>query len=130
MNIFEEATRLKLRFPSTKGALSLEDLWDLPLTSKNGPSLDNVARAVNSQLKESAEESFVTERSSANTELQLKMDVALHVIGVRKAENQAKIDAKAREQKKAQLEDLINRKKNEALEGKSLEDLQKELESL
>ena len=28
-NLFEMATRSKLRFPSTKGELSVEDLWDL-----------------------------------------------------------------------------------------------------
>ena len=31
--MFQKASRLKLRFDSPKGLLSVEDLWDLPLTS-------------------------------------------------------------------------------------------------
>jgi hypothetical protein len=30
MNIFEQASRLRLRFESSKGQLIVEDLWELP----------------------------------------------------------------------------------------------------
>jgi hypothetical protein len=36
MNIFEQATRAKIRFSTPVGMLSVEDLWDLPLTSTQG----------------------------------------------------------------------------------------------
>ena len=46
MNIFEMATRKKIRFNSPQGDLSTEDLWDLPLSSKvNGKAnLDDIAK--------------------------------------------------------------------------------------
>ena len=42
IDIFKQAAKAKLRFPSSKGELRVEDLWDLPLTSKTGPSLDSL----------------------------------------------------------------------------------------
>ena len=58
-NLFMQATREKFRFESSKGDLSVEQLWDLPLTSRTGFDLDTVAKAVNADLKASNEESFV-----------------------------------------------------------------------
>ena len=57
MNIFEEATRSKLRFDSLAGKLSVEQIWDLPLKEKKGvvDNLDRIAIATNKQLQESSE---------------------------------------------------------------------------
>lgn len=45
-DIFEIASRRKYRFPSAIGELTVEQLWDLPLTDpKRGATLDNVAKA-------------------------------------------------------------------------------------
>ena len=65
-NLFEIATRQKFTFPSPRGLLNVEQLWDLPLTSirpdgstrTDSVSLDTVARAVNTQLKAVTEETF------------------------------------------------------------------------
>ena len=35
-NIFEYATRSKLRFQSSHGVLTVEQLWEVPLRSKAG----------------------------------------------------------------------------------------------
>ncbi len=129
MSIFEKATRLKLRFPTTKGLISVEDVWDLPLTSQQKVSLDSLARDTNRELRETQEESFV-KPTPANDKLQLRMDILKHVIKVRMDENQAKQDALAKEQKKAKLKELIQRKKDEALDSLSLDELEKQLADL
>jgi hypothetical protein len=128
--MFEKASRLKLRFESPKGLLSVEDLWDLPLTStRNGANLNDLAKAMNRELKASAEEDFVNQTATADsiirTLLQLRFDIVKHIINVRLAENaaaKAKADAK---EKKDRILAIIERKQNEKLEGASLEDLQK-----
>lgn len=123
--MFEKASRLKLRFPSERGALGVEDLWDLPLTSNNGVSLDNVAKALSREVKESEEESFVVQATKAKTELTLKFDIVKHVISTRLAENEARQQALVRKGQKEKIRSIIDKKQDEKLEDMSIEDLKK-----
>jgi hypothetical protein len=127
--MFEKAARLKLRFETQKGPLSVEDLWDLPL-SGNGLNLDKIAMALSRQLKEESTESFVLKTSRSTDVLQLKFDIAKHIIDVRLAEIEAaKVKAEVRA-KKDRILSIIERKQDEQLEGQPLEDLLKMVESL
>lgn len=130
--MFEQALRLKLRFPSPQGALTTEDLWDLPLTSTrpNTANLNNIAKAVSRLLKAESEEDFVNPRSGVNETLQLSLDIVKHIIAVRQAENEATRLRAERTEKKAKLLELIARKQDQALEGKPLEELQQMVASL
>ena len=58
-NLFLLASRKKFRFPSVKGDLVVEQLWEMPLTSKNGFSVNDVAMAVKKELRTLEEDSFV-----------------------------------------------------------------------
>ena len=83
-NLFLQATREKFRFESPKGDLSVEQLWDLPLTSRTGFDLDTVAKAVNADLKASNEESFVNVNNNpAVSRLQAKLEVVKAIIEVK-----------------------------------------------
>lgn len=130
--MYEKATRLKLRFSSPQGLLSVEDLWDLPLTSNRNTlaNLNSIAKDVSKQLKAEGEEDFVNPKSGADEVLQLKLDVVKHVIQIRQAENEAAKAVADRKEKKARLLELIQRKQDQALEGKPLEELQEMLSSL
>lgn len=130
MSIFEQASRLKLRFDSTKGQLATEDLWGLPLVSDRSESLNSIAKRVNKELKAEGEEDFVGTKTAKSATLNLKLDIVKHIISVRLAENEAKHAKAATETKKALLEEILAKKKNEALEGKSIEELEAELKAL
>jgi hypothetical protein len=100
MNIFERASRAKLRFSTSVGEITTEQLWDLPLTSRRGGTnavdLDTLARGVHSELKSIEEGSFVDVRPDPRkVTLELQLDVLKHVI-------QAKLDAKAAAEKAAE----------------------------
>lgn len=125
MNFFERASRDKLRFETSKGYLSTEDLWDLSLQS-----LDNMAKAVNKKLKEAGEESFISEKSEENTELTLKLDILRHVITTKLAYQEASRKASETKAKISQIEGLIANKQVKDLEGKSTEELAAMLEQL
>jgi hypothetical protein len=128
--MFEKASRLKLRFATSKGLLSLEDLWDIPLTSKNGVSLDDVAKGLSKTLKESDTESFVVKSVKTDPTVALAFEIVKHIITVRLAEDEAKATAAANRKKKQDILALIAGKENEQLAGSSLEDLRKLADSL
>jgi len=131
--MFEKATRLKLRFDSPRGLLSIEDLWDIPLTSGTGkPNLDDIAKGLHRELRNSSEtESFVTPASdTGNDELQLKFDLVKHVIDVRVAERNAAADAAKRRENKQRILEIVAMKEDESLRGKSLEELKAMAEAM
>jgi hypothetical protein len=125
-NLFVLASRAKFRFVTSKGSLTAEDLWDLPLDDRRQVSLDDVAKSLNKQLRESdTEQSFVNKASAPRTdEIKAKFDLVLFVIKTKLEERDA---AKARSDKEANKQKimaLIERKKDEALAGKPLDELQ------
>ena len=124
MTIFEKATREKFRYPSTKGLLTTEQLWELPLTAKSGFSLDDVAKAVNAELKAVDTESFVaTETNPAKATLETKLDVVKHIIAVRLAEDLAAKAAAAKKLEKEKLLAVLGRKQDAVLENLTEEEL-------
>lgn len=129
--MFEKASKLKLRFESSKGLLSVEDLWDLPLTSATGKAnLDDVARAVHRQLKSDDSISFVNTSQKTDEVTQLKMDIVKHVIAAKMAENAQAAKAHDLREKKQRIMEIMARKQDEALASSSMDDLQKMLDSL
>lgn len=132
MELFAKATRMNVRFESCKGALDIEDLWMLPLTSAKGASLDNIAQSLNREIKEGTEESFV-EKPKPNPELAeavVKLDVVKYIIYVRIVERDAAKAAAERKEKKAKIMAVIADKQDESLKQAPTEDLQKMLAEL
>jgi len=128
--MFEKASRLKLRFSVANGNLSVEDLWELPLTHLRHPNLDDIAKGLYREIKDSDIQSFVTETKASDGITQLKFDIVKHIIDVRKAEQAAAENAQANKVKKQQILALIAQKENEQMAGQSIEDLRKLAESL
>ena len=126
--LFITATKNKLRFSSTKGLLTTEDLWDLVLESKNGQNIDlnSVAKNIAREIKEFGDEDFVgtSSTSTKTTELKLKLDIVKFVIETKKAEQSAKLLANKNAEQRRLITEIINNKQNQALQEKSLEELQ------
>lgn len=117
-NIFEKASKLKLRFATNKGLLTTEDLWDLSLES-----LDTIAVAVDKTLETAGKKSFIGKRDTTNTILELQLEVLKHIIEIKLAEKEAKAKRAERNTQLAELKELAASKSNEALKGKSLDEI-------
>lgn len=129
MNIFERAVRAKLRFrPAAGGLLSVEDLFDLPLTSRMSSraiSLDSLALALHAKLEAGGTKvSFVDNTATPeDSEDKLAFDVVLHVIEAKKAARDASEKAAATKAAKARIMEIIEKKQDGELESKSIEEL-------
>lgn len=124
--MFEKAAKLKLRFDTAVGPLSVEDLWDLPLvaTTKRGVDLDSIAVALDKQIRETSTTSFVKKVVRDTEHLKLKFDIVLRVIEVKQAEAEAAETKKVNAEKKQHMLELLAKKQDEALASKSVEELQ------
>lgn len=125
MEIFLKAVRMKLRFQTNKGLLSVEELFDLKLTE-----LDSVAIAVNKQLKDSKEESFIATKTKANTELELRLEILKAIIEIKQTEAKAKSDKAKKDQELERLNELLLRKQDSALEQLSPDEIKARIAEL
>lgn len=125
MSIFEQASRVKLRWVGTsQGTIGVEEVWQLPLKSERGDSLDKLAKQAQKQVRDATEiNSFVDETTTGNPEAQLKLDILKHIIGVRKEENKTAADQAAKRELRQKVQEIILRKREGALESKSEEEL-------
>ncbi len=115
--MFEQASRLKLRFPY-KGQCTTEDLWDMPLAH-----LDNIFKVLNSEAKSQKEESLLAVKTSENTILDLQINIVKHVVSVRLKEQEARKTLADRASQKQKLLGLAAEKQEESLRGLSAEEL-------
>jgi len=124
MSNFEKASRLKLRF-SINGNNTTEELWDF--------SKETLAD-YEASLKESIEKQGKTNRfAKKNDKLaveELKLAIVSQIIDSKVAEEDESVNAAAKRAKRNEILSLIADKQKEEMRNKSLEDLQKELESL
>lgn len=130
VNIFEQASRQKLRFNTDIGELSAEQLWDLPLsTPRTGKvTLDVIAVDLKKQLS-GAEESFVN-NPKRDAVLQLKFDIAKYIIDTRVQENEAKTAEAQRNTQRKKIDDIIALKEDDKLKGMSIEELKEARDAL
>jgi hypothetical protein len=125
-NIFEYATREKLRFPF-KGEISVEDLWDLSLTN-----LDKVYKSLNAQAKQNNEASLISSsvKTAEESRIDAKIEIVRYIFAVKDNEAKARRQEVEKAEKKQKIMSIIARKQDEALESMSAEDLQKMLDEL
>jgi hypothetical protein len=131
VSMYETALRGKLRFPSERGNLTLEALWEVPLLSRDGFNLDAIAKGINSELKEVSEESFVrTDSNPMQTALELKLDLVKHVISVKLEEDRVARERALARSERAKLLEALERKKDSKLESMTEEQIKARLAEL
>lgn len=129
--LFEYATRSKLRFASIRGELSVEQLWDVPLRSRDDFNLNAIAKVANKSLREISEENFVeTSKTVEHACREAALETIRYVIDVKLTEETA---ATARAEKKLEKEKLLKilaEKQDGRLSELSERELQKRIAAL
>lgn len=123
-NIFEYATRNKVRFPY-KGSISVEDLWDLSVVE-----LDKIYKTLNAQIKKEQEESLLLVNPDENEELIVQIEIIKYIVNVKLVEQAARERAADKAAQRQKIMGILARKQDEALENSSAEDLMKMLAEL
>jgi hypothetical protein len=130
-NIFEYATRSKLRFSSIRGELTVEQLWDVPLRSRDDFNLNAVAKAANKAFKEVSEESFVeTTKTVEHTRREITLAIVKYVIEAKLAEEEAAKTRATKKQEKEKLLQILAEKQDGKLSDLSEKELQKRIAAL
>lgn len=133
MDHFFYAIRHKLRFETSKGNLTVEDVNDLPLTAEgDNLSIDYLGKGVTNAIRDNqGNEAFVTVKDSKeDVTLQVKLKILEHI-------RDHKIDYAARAEKatltkarKLRLVELLAKKKDEADGEQSIEEIEKMIAEL
>lgn len=120
--MYKEASRLKLKFATAKGNLTVDQLWDLSIEE-----LDNLAVTLDTLYKESGKKSFIDKKSEKDKTTKLRFDIVLDILNTKQeAAEKAQVRAENKEKNKKIIE-LIQSKKDKSLEGKSIKELEKML---
>jgi hypothetical protein len=123
-NMFEVATRCKFRFPF-RGQISVEDMWDLDLVH-----LDSIFKKLNSQVKQANEESLLVTKTKEDETLSTMIEIVKYIVSVKLAEENARLQAREKREKKQRIMEIIASKQDEALQGKSVDELQAMIDEL
>ncbi len=120
--MFEKASRMKLRFATAKGFLTVEDLWDLPLT-KGQTNLDDIAKNLHRTLKEAEEVSFVKTATRKNVEVDLGLQIVKHIIADKLAKAEATKTAMDKRAYRAKIDRALAAREEKDLGEKTVEEL-------
>lgn len=124
MNMFKVAVKEKFRFPF-RGMVSVEDLFDLSIQQ-----LDSVFKSLNSQVKQSNEESLLETKTKQDSELDIKIAIVKEIFAEKVEERNAALQERENAEKKQKILSILNKKQDQALEDASEEELKEMLSNL
>lgn len=123
MDIFKYAIKNKLRF-NYKGVCTVEDLYDIPLTS-----LDGMYGELKKQQKGFGEDSLLNKKSSEEKEVGIKIEIIENIVADRLADIDKAKKAQQTRERNRRIAQIIADKEDAALNDMSLEDLRAMLAS-
>lgn len=120
--MFKKATQLKLRYQTSVGLVSTEQLWDLSQIQ-----LSNAIKAVKKVLKKTDDDelSFLEDAKVIDVENQLRFDILKEVYITKKKESEELRNAAETKAHNQKILSLIAEKQEGKLKEMSIEDLEK-----
>jgi hypothetical protein len=128
MNIYKQGILEGVRFDSSLGMLTIEQLMELPLQSKTKESMQSVMENISKEMV--AVQNFIDETSEVNEIAELKMAIAKDIVKDKKKELRLKAQAEKDKAELEKLESALENKNNEALCAMSEEEIKKRIAQL
>ena len=120
--MYKKASRLKLRFATNKGSLTVEQLWTLSLND-----LKSLIRNLYELNKKTVDQelSFLEEEvATEDTEDKLRSDIAVDIYKTKQAELAERRNEAEKRAFNQHIDEIIAEKKEADLRGKSIEELE------
>lgn len=122
--LFEMGLRNKFRF-EYKGLITIEDLWDLRIEQ-----LDEIYMNLSNKLDKKNKERLLQNKTKEQQVIEAKMEIVKYIFDAKIVEIENRKSLIAKKEQKQKLMQLIDEKENEALKGKSVDELKKMLDDL
>lgn len=122
MDIFKQASKLGLRFQTSKGVLTVEQLWHLSLIQ-----LADCVKGARKILKENEDGddlSFLDTKVVVNQADQLRFDILKDIYLTKKADAEARREEENKREYKQKIVEIIAEKREGQLKDKSIEELE------
>lgn len=125
--MYLQAIRQKLRFPSAKGTLSVEQLFDLKLDE-----IDAIAKQIAQELSlEDSSNSFLSKsKPKTDSTNALRLEILVDVIKILEDEIAVELNKHLKKAQKEKILSLISAKQDEAESKLSIEELEAMLKNL
>jgi hypothetical protein len=129
-DLFEQATRKKVRFQLPKGEHSVEQLWDLKPIRQGNKIVDELLNYKKelklkvlqaSLLQEEGEEVSLTEEEKLD---ELRLAIVTHILNVKSDEKKAEASKLANKAHNEKIRGIMARKQDDKYEGLSMEELE------
>lgn len=135
MNIFELASRSKSRFPTNRGFINTEQLWEVPVSSKDGFDLEAIAQQINSEIEKLSTGSILggailKKDNDRKTLLEAELEIVKRVYAVKTEEASAVLKKREKAAQRQRILEAISVREEGDLKAKSKEELMKELAAL
>ena len=125
--MYKKAAKLKLRFISSKGQLTVEQLFDLSMTE-----LSSLIKKVNADLKKETrvddDLGFLEGKDETESLNSLRFDILKDVYLTKKQERDDAAVDQDRKARRQRIAEIIREKEDKALADLSLEELRKKLD--
>ena len=129
---YKKALENEYRYDSSRGLLSTEDLFQVPLRNNKGFNLGQIAKTISANIKESDVENFVPDIADdkATTVEKEKLDIVKDIIASKLEKERINKNAENIKAQKAKLLEVLAKKRDESLESKTEEEILAELAAL
>lgn len=121
--MYKKASKLKLRFVTPVGKVSVEMLWTLSLTG-----LNDLAIALEPLVAK--RKSFISDTTEVDVANKLRFDIVCDIITTKLGERDTANTRQENKEKKQVLMGLLKKKEMESMESKSPEEIRKMLADL